>query len=151
MAGKNAVSTDVILKEFQRDNGRFADLFNGALFEGERVLNPCGLREVDTDVSSAVRFGSHAETVGRLYDVVKKHAWGTDFVLYSLEDQMNVHYAMPLWHMVGDALVYLKERTQLSGRNRKENRLKVSRGAGTQGTGSGRRRDQYVQCARESD
>lgn len=36
MAGKNRVKPDIILKEFWRDNERFADLFNGALFGGQR-------------------------------------------------------------------------------------------------------------------
>ena len=50
-------------KTFWRDNDHFADLFNAALFDGEQVLNPADLMEVDTDVSSMVKFNNHAETV----------------------------------------------------------------------------------------
>ena len=64
-----------------KDNHHFADLFNAALFEGEQVLNPADLLEVDTDVSSILRFNGHAETVQKVLDVVKKTAYGIDFVI----------------------------------------------------------------------
>ena len=49
-ASRNKVKPDTILKTFWRDNDHFADLFNAALFDGEQVLNPADLMEVDTDV-----------------------------------------------------------------------------------------------------
>ena len=42
---------DIVLKEFWRDNERFADLFNGTLFHGRRVVDARLLEEADTDVS----------------------------------------------------------------------------------------------------
>lgn len=48
-AEKNNIKPDTILKTFWRDNDHFADLFNAALFDGEQVLNPADLMEVDTD------------------------------------------------------------------------------------------------------
>ena len=80
-AEKNNIKPDTILKTFWRDNDHFADLFNAALFEGEQVLNPADLLEVDTDVSSILRFNGHAETVQKVLDVVKKTAYGIDFVI----------------------------------------------------------------------
>ncbi|MGO4947115.1 hypothetical protein ACTQ50_12095 [Blautia sp. Sow4_E7] len=71
-AERNYVKPDTILKTFWRDNNHFADLFNAALFDGEQVLNPRDLMEVDTDVSSLVKFNGHAETVQKVLDVVKK-------------------------------------------------------------------------------
>ena len=59
-AEKNNIKPDTILKTFWRDNDHFADLFNAALFDGEQVLNPADLMEVDTDVSSVVKFNNHA-------------------------------------------------------------------------------------------
>lgn len=47
-----------------------ADLFNGTLFGGERVLDPDTLTESDTDISSVLKFNGHAETLGHLLDVV---------------------------------------------------------------------------------
>ena len=71
-AGKVKVKPDIILKNFWRDNARFADLFNAALFDGRQVLNTDDLVECDTDVSSIVKFNDHAQTVQKIYDVVKK-------------------------------------------------------------------------------
>ena len=37
------------------------------------------IKEVDTDVSSMVKFNNHAETVQKVLNVVKKTACGVDF------------------------------------------------------------------------
>lgn len=88
------------MKDFWRDNARFADLFNTALFGGVPFLHPADLREADTDVSSLLKFNGHAETIQKVFDVVKKTANGVDFVIWGLENQSKIHYAMPLRHMI---------------------------------------------------
>ena len=50
---------------------------------------------------SATYTGANAETVQKILDVVKKTAYGVDFVLWGLENQAKIHYAMPLRHMAG--------------------------------------------------
>ena len=119
-AEKNNIKPDTILKTFWRDNDHFADLFNAALFDGEQVLNTADLMEVDTDVSSMVKFNNHAETVQKVLDVVKKTAYGVDFVIWGLENQSKIHYAMPLRHMIGDSFSYLKEYNEIAARNKAE-------------------------------
>lgn len=76
----NKVKADTILKNFWKNNERFADLFNAALFDGEPVLKAEDLSEVDTDVSSLLKFNSHAETVQKVLDVVKKIAYGAFYL-----------------------------------------------------------------------
>lgn len=83
---RNKVKPDTILKNFWKDNERFADLFNTAVFDGEQVINPSDLSEVDTDVSSLIKFNGHAETVQKVLDIVKKTAYGVDFVIWGLEN-----------------------------------------------------------------
>ena len=51
MAIKNNVKPDTVLKNFWKNNQRFADLFNTVLFEGNPILKLSDLKEVDTDVS----------------------------------------------------------------------------------------------------
>ena len=68
----NKIKQDTILKNFWKNNDRFADLFNTFLFNGEEILKPDDLTEVDTDVSSMLKFNGHAETVQKILDVVKK-------------------------------------------------------------------------------
>ena len=122
----NKVKADTILKNFWKNNERFADLFNAALFDGEPVLKAEDLSEVDTDVSSLLKFNSHAETVQKVLDVVKKIAYGVDFVIWGLESQQKIHYAMPLRHMIGDAFSYLKEYNEIEKGNRKDKNFSSS-------------------------
>ena len=89
-------------------------------------MKPEDLTEVDTDVSSMLRFNGHAETVQKVLDVVKKTAYGVDFVIFGLENQSKIHYAMPLRHMIGDAFSYLKEYQEVAARNRRDGNFKSS-------------------------
>ena len=51
---------------------------------------------------------------------MKKTAYGVDFVIWGLENQCKIHYAMPLRTMLGDALSYLKEYNEIAARNKHE-------------------------------
>ena len=103
------IKPDIIFKEFWRQNDRFASLFNTVVFEGEEVIKPEELSELDTDVSTMVEFNEYKETLSRARDVVKKAAHGVDFVIMGIENQRKTHYGMPLRVMIYDALGYLKE------------------------------------------
>lgn len=113
----NKIKPDIILKDFWRDNQRFADLFNTVLFNGKEVLKAEDLQEQDTDASGIIEFKEYKETIARARDVVKKSAFGVDFVIYGIENQKKIHYAMPLRNMIYDALGYLKEYQQFSREN----------------------------------
>ena len=117
MTAKNKVKTDTVLKDFWRDNARFADLFNAALFQGRQVIHPGELEESDTDISSILKWSGHMETVQKILDVVKRRAHGIDFVILGLENQQRVHFGMPLRIMLGDALGYLKEYQEIAKKN----------------------------------
>ena len=120
MTNQNKIKTDTILKNFWKNNDRFADLFNAYLFEGKQVIKPEELTESDTDISSIIKLNNHAETIQKVLDVVKKTARGIDFVILGIENQQKIHYAMPLRHMIGDAFSYLKEYNELVAKNTKE-------------------------------
>lgn len=126
MSKKNVAKADTVLKNFWKNNERFADLFNTVLFNGKQRLHPEDLTEVDAEVSSVLNFNGHIETVQRLMDVVKKTAYGVDFVIWGIENQEKVHYAMPLRQMVGDALSYLKEYKEITRKNKDEKNLETS-------------------------
>ena len=100
MSPRNTAKADIVLKNFWKDNAHFADLFNAVLFDGEQKLHPEDLREADVDLSSVLKFNGHIETIQRLRDVVKKTAYGMDFVIWGIENQQKIHYAMPLRHMI---------------------------------------------------
>lgn len=46
---------DAGTKEFWRDNERFADLFNAVIFNGESIIHPEDLTEMDTEASMALK------------------------------------------------------------------------------------------------
>ena len=47
--------------------------------------------EADTDVSSMLKVNGHAETVQKILDVVKKTAYGVDFVLFFISSAVKEH------------------------------------------------------------
>lgn len=125
MTNQNKVKPDIILKNFWKNNERFADIFNAYLFRGEQIIKAEDLTEADADISSLVKFNGYAETLGKVFDVVKKSANGVDYVILGLENQSKIHYAMPLRHMIGDAFSYLKEYKELEAKNKKYNNYKT--------------------------
>lgn len=118
MVEKKKVKTDVVLKDFWRQNERFADLFNAVVFQGKEVLKPEALQEMDTDMSGTIRFKDYEESLVRTRDVVKKMAFGVEFAVLGIEAQQRIHYAMPLRTLLYDGMGYLKEYQQIS-RSRK--------------------------------
>ena len=77
-------------------------------------------------MSSIIKLNNHADTVQRILDVVRKTAYGIDFIIWSLENQEKIHYAMPLRHMVADSLIYLKEYNEIAAQNRKDGHYDTS-------------------------
>ena len=59
---RKRTSDDIIVKEFWRNNERFADLFNAVLFKGKCVIKAENLQEIDTDVSGTIRVQEYKET-----------------------------------------------------------------------------------------
>ena len=59
---KSKITPDTILKNFWKDNNRFADLFNACFFDGNPELNPDDLTEVDTDRSEERRVGKECRS-----------------------------------------------------------------------------------------
>lgn len=114
------IKPDVIFKNFWRDNGHFASLFNTVVFGGKTVIRPEALKELDTDVSNFVKFGKYEESLTRTRDVVKKAVHDTDFVILGIENQRKIHYGMPLRVMIYDALSYLKECQEIAGKHKED-------------------------------
>ncbi len=125
MAGRDAQKADVILKDFWRQNERFADLFNAVIFRGKQVIKPEDLTERDTDMSGIIQFKDYRKTLERTRDVVKKMAYGVEFAVLGIESQQKIHYAMPLRTMLYDSLGYLKEYQEIT-RIRKAERGKMT-------------------------
>ena len=62
---------DIILKNYWRDNARFADLFNAVLFQGEQVIQPHELEDLDTESSTILEHKKQAEGIAASRDNIK--------------------------------------------------------------------------------
>ena len=114
MVESKKIKPDVILKDFWRQNDRFADLFNAVVFQGKEVLKPEALQEMDMDLSGIIRFKDYEESLVRTRDVVKKMAFGVEFAVLGIESQMKTHYAMPLRTLLYDGMGYLNEYQEIA-------------------------------------
>ena len=115
-----------VLKSYWSDNARFADLFNQVCFEGNKVILPEYLSEQDTEESAIIKSDAQFASISRTRDIIKQYAGHAELVLIGVENQMNIHYAMPVRSMTYDALAYVKQCRELEQKNRKEKRLSGS-------------------------
>ena len=112
---------DVVTKEYMQDEEVFADVFNYYLYKGKTVLTPSGLKEMDT--TEVVSVGqSRQETTQKYRDVLKSAVIKKDgkisYMLFGIENQKEVHYAMPVRNMIYDSLQYGKQIRKKMSENR---------------------------------
>lgn len=104
---------DTILKNYWSNNEQFADFFNAVLFEGERVIKPDELEDVDTEESTILEHREYAESIKASRDTIKiqkkSSAYGVQFVMLGMEGQEHIHYAMPMRVMGYDYGTYKKQ------------------------------------------
>lgn len=105
---------DTVTKAYMRKNNIFADAFNYLIYEGKPVVDPEQLRELDT-TEIALPFGSQEKENGQSDDLVQKYrdilksavVMQEDevaYILLGIENQTDIHYAMPVRNMIYDAL-----------------------------------------------
>lgn len=104
---------DTILKNYWNDNGQFADFFNAVLFDGEQVISPDELEDMDTEESSVLEHRDYAESIKASRDSIKickkSITYGVAFVMLGIESQEHIHYAMPMRVMGYDYGIYKKQ------------------------------------------
>ena len=111
---------DSITKEYMRQPKQFADLFNGYCFGGEEVIRPEELREMDT-TSIALPFGKDGivkplQKSRDLMKMVVKTDGKAAYCLLGVENQSEIHIAMPVRSLLYDALA-LAEQVDKSARS----------------------------------
>ncbi len=122
---------DNVTKEYMKDNRRFADVFNSFVYEGDQVIKPESLQEQDT--TELLNFyGISDELISKqeFRDVLKKCVLMRDekahYLLFGIENQSNIHYAMPVKNCIYDALNYGAQADEAAKKHRK---LKDTKGA----------------------
>ena len=119
---------DAVTKQYMKENTVFADAFIFLLYNGENVILPQTLRELDT-AEVVIPFTvddkgkKQAQAVQKYRDILKMTTVMTDdkaaYVLFGVEAQTDIHYAMPVRNVIYDALQYGRQVTEVSKRNRK--------------------------------
>lgn len=117
---------DSITKQYMQDNAIFADLFNFFMYDGRQVIKPENLQPVDT-ASIVFPYGDDNKyiPVQKYRDVLKMVTIKRDdkatYLVLGIENQSDIHYAMPVRNMLYDAMQYTSQIEQISKSHRKEN------------------------------
>ena len=115
---------DNVSKEFLSNSEYFADAFNYYLYDGERVINPGSLEERDPLISARLSGSGKGAVQERIRDILKrciiKSDRRTTYVLLGIENQSELHYAMPVKNMLYDALNYSDQVREAGRKHRKK-------------------------------
>ena len=115
---------DSVSKKYLQDKDRFADLFNFYLYDGQQVIQPEQLREMDT-TAITLPYGQDGKvsSVQKQRDIIKVVSAMTDghcdYLLLAIEVQSELHYAMPPKNMLYDAMQYADQIYQTAKTHRK--------------------------------
>lgn len=111
---------DIALARFFEDEERYADLINALVFKGRQVVRAADITERDTRATGVLKRIRGKFTVQKYRDVLRRVALGTEFVLIGIENQDEVHYAMPVRVMLQDAAGYDEQLRRIRRENRRQ-------------------------------
>ena len=118
---------DTVTKAFMRENTVFADAFNYLIFNGKKVIQPERLQELDTtELVQLIAKGKNNknESFQKYRDILKAAVImedeNADYLLLGIENQTEIHYAMPVRNMIYDALQYGNQVAAIAAQNVKE-------------------------------
>ena len=125
-------AADTVTKAYMRENAIFADAFNYLIYDGRQVIKPESLKELDTTEIALPFADSHKEAVQKYRDILKsavvKHDDKAAYILLGIENQTEIHYAMPVRNMIYDALQYGKQVSEIAAKHRKDTDKGSSKG-----------------------
>ena len=103
----------------------FADLFNALMYDGDTVIKPENLRELDTRaIVHPFGKGGVMRPENKSRDVLKQMVLMEDgkvayAVVLGVENQLKIHYAMPVRNMLYDAINYSAQVKEIAKEHRK--------------------------------
>ncbi len=104
---------DIVTKKYLARNDVFADAFNYFLFDGEEVIKAEDLKEQDPTELVVIDKMNRLFSNQKMRDVLKlctvKHSEYATLILFGIEGQANIHYAMPIRDYLYDALNYASQ------------------------------------------
>lgn len=117
---------DIEWKIFFADDRRYADMINGIVFRGKKVVAETDLHEIDTQTGflhgmEFIRKWQDRRNRRRIRirDSVRKTAFGVNFVIFGIESQEVIDYSIPLRNMAYDVGEYEKQAAKIRREVRK--------------------------------
>ena len=122
---------DALCKKYMSDNEVFADAFNYLLFDGKQEIKPEDLKPLDTNsISIELKGTKVSNAVQKNRDVFKvlsaKRTNDIGLLILGVENQIKVHYAMPVRAMLYDSLQYASQVDLKTKENRKNKKASDS-------------------------
>ncbi|MBO5160193.1 MAG: Rpn family recombination-promoting nuclease/putative transposase [Lachnospiraceae bacterium] len=106
--------SNIAVKQWLRDKQRFADLFNGTVFQGQQIVLPEDLEEIDSESSIIVTDKEKREKgIQKYRDIAMRWKQNAELAILACENQNKVHYAMPIRTMFYDCLSYTDQVRQI--------------------------------------
>ena len=107
---------DVVSKIYLGAADRIADLLNNELFEGGSAVAASDVMELDSTAASTLKEEDNIVNVRVVAkDLVRKVRFGIQVMLFAIEEQSDIHYAIPLKVLNGDAALYDKQWSGIRG------------------------------------
>ena len=123
---------DVYMKNYISQNDIFADIFNFFIYGGEQVITPESLKDESSEENATAFIDDKkTESTQKYRDVFKslviKCDGKTSYFLLGIENQSDIHYAMPVKNAVYDMLQYDKQVKKIA-RTHKQSKDKMKSG-----------------------
>lgn len=115
---------DALTKKYMRNSEIFADFFNGYIYDGKDVIHGTDLSEVDTTNIAIIpnAKGTRSLTVQKYRDILKQAVLMQSdkayYLFLGIENQTDIHYAMPVRNMLYNALIYSQQIDSIAKANR---------------------------------
>lgn len=113
---------DIVLRRYLSDNKRFTDLINGIVFGGKKVIHT---EEIE-DKDSVSVFQGNDKRVKRERDIIKKIVHNSQVIYIACENQMEIHYGMPVRTILYDGITYDEQLYEVKQKHRRKKDLKKS-------------------------
>lgn len=119
---------NIITKDYMSQPKYFADGFNYYLFDGRQIIKAENLEVLDPTEMAIIPKDVSTETVEKMRDVLKQCVLMADdkttYLMLGIENQTDIHYAMPVKNMIYDALNYGKQVSDKAKEHREKKDLK---------------------------
>ena len=102
--------SDTALSTWLGDERRFADLYNGSVFQGTQMVKAEDLKPEKENFKELIEDKNGIlNQIERNRDIVMKWDNGIHLMILACENQEKIHYAMPVRTMLYDSLSYVEQ------------------------------------------